>query len=40
MHGILVVETGSAFIEKNIISKNIKSNISFGGSNSENTYII
>jgi len=29
--GILLVETSSAVIEKNIISENLKANIAFGG---------
>jgi F-box protein 11 len=34
------VETSSSKIESNSISENMKSNIAFGGSKSENTLII
>lgn len=38
--GIVVVETSSALIDKNIIADNIKANIALGGQDSINTCII
>ena len=40
MQGILLVESGSAFIKKNEIYENFKANIAFGGGHSVNTTII
>lgn len=39
--GILMVESSSAHIENNLIERNVKANIAFGGKqNSQNTIII
>jgi len=38
--GILIVENSSANIESNVVSSNMKANIAYGGSRSENTTVI